>query len=136
MLKDEDWCFACGQSNPYGLRLKDFKFDGKFYSVQWTPSRHHQGWADIVHGGLVATLLDEVMTRILWDQGYHVATAELSVRYHRTAPMGEQLLARSWVVAGRRRYFEAAAEVLLADGSVVASAEAKFLIPRDDYKGD
>jgi uncharacterized protein (TIGR00369 family) len=136
MLKDDDWCFACGRSNPHGLQLTDFAFDGEYYSVQFTAARHHQGWMDMTHGGIVATLLDEVMTRLLWEQGHNVATAELSVRYHQAAPVGEQMQARSWLVASKRRYFQTAAELLLPDGSVIASAQAKFLIPRDEYEGD
>ena len=83
MLKDDDWCFACGQSNPRGLQLKDFKFDGTHYSVTWQPSRYYQGWAEILHGGIVATLLDEVMTRLLSEQGINAATAIISTRKER-----------------------------------------------------
>jgi|LSQX01.2.fsa_nt_gb uncharacterized protein (TIGR00369 family) len=136
MLKDDDWCFACGQRNPHGLQLKNFTRDGGSCTVEFTAQRHHQGWMEMVHGGIVATLLDEIMTRNLWEQGHNVATAELTVRYHQAAPVGKPLLARSWVVASRRRYFATAAELLLSDGSLVASAQAKFLIPRDEYEGD
>jgi len=134
MLKDDDWCFACGQSNPRGLQLKDFKFDGTHYSVTWQPSRYYQGWAEILHGGIVATLLDEVMTRLLSEQGINAATARLCVRYHQAAPLRQQLVAQAWVTAAKGRFFETAAELLVPDGTLVASAEAKFLIPRDDYQ--
>ncbi len=135
MLKADDWCFACGQSNPHGLRLKDFEFDGTYYSVKWHPSQYYQGWAGIVHGGIIATLLDEVMTRLLWEQGNQVATAELCIRYHEAVSLDDELTARARLVSRKRRFFETEAEVLLADGRVVASAHAKFLIPRDDYEG-
>ena len=136
MLKDDEWCFACGPQNPHGLRLRDFQFDGTYYSVEWRPSRSYQGWAGIVHGGIVATLLDEVMTRLLWEQGHTVATAEMCIKYHRAAPLDTELIARAWLTKSKRRFLQTAAELLLPDGSVVASAEAKFLIPRDEYRTD
>jgi len=136
MLKDDEWCFACGPQNPHGLRLNNFQFDGTYYSVKWRPSRPYQGWVGIVHGGIVATLLDEVMTRLLWEQGYNVATAEICIKYHHASPVDEELTARAWLTNNKRRLFQTAAELLLPDGSVVASAQAKFLIPKDEYRTD
>ena len=74
-LKDDQWCFACGAENPHGLRLSGFRREGDDYVVEFTPQRHHQGWQGITHGGIAATILDEVMTRILYEQGLEVVTA-------------------------------------------------------------
>ncbi len=134
MLKDDNWCFACGQSNPRGLQLKDFQFDGTHYSVTWQPSRYYQGWVEIVHGGIIATLLDEVMTRLLSEQGINAATAQLCVRYHQAAPLDRRLTARAWLTVSKGRLFETEAQLLLPDGTCVASAQAKSLIPRDEYR--
>ncbi len=134
MLSDDHYCFACGQDNPRGLQLHDFQFDGTCYWVQWEPLRYYQGWQNVVHGGIVATLLDEVMTRLLTTIGHSVVTAELTVRYHQTAPMDQTLTAKSWLVSGKRRFYETRAELITAEGEIVASAKAKFIVPRDDYK--
>jgi len=131
MLHEDNWCFACGADNPHGLKLTDFEFDGMYYSVNWQPSRCHQGWANIAHGGLVATVLDEVMTKLLWYQGINAATAELNVRYHAATPVDEQLTARSWVVANKRQLYKMAAELMLSDGTILASAEGKFMTPEE-----
>ena len=56
MLKDDKWCFACGSQNPHGLQMSDFDFDGETYTARWRPSKFHQGWADILHGGIVAAV--------------------------------------------------------------------------------
>ena len=55
-----DLCFGCGQNNPIGLKLK-FKWDGKTAKAEFTPNKFHQGWSDIIHGGITTTILDEAM---------------------------------------------------------------------------
>ena len=52
-------CFACGEDNPIGLRLKPV-YDGEKVTAEFTPTEHHQGWLNITHGGILYTLLDEV----------------------------------------------------------------------------
>ena len=128
-LKDMDACFACGRENPHGLRL-EFRFEGDEYVTEFTPRDEHQGWAGIIHGGLTATLLDEVMTRMCWEQGLNVATARLEVRYHKPIPVGRKTVTRGRIRRRRGRFVEAAAEVYLEDGSVAASGTGLFLAAR------
>jgi uncharacterized protein (TIGR00369 family) len=130
-LKDDQWCFACGPQNPHGLRLSGFRQEGEEYVVEFVPERHHQGWQGITHGGIVATLLDEVMTRLLWVEGQDAVTAELTVRYHRPLPTGEPVQARSRRQESRGRLVRTAAEVRDQAGALIASAEAKFMLVKD-----
>src|SRR5262245_4874414 len=59
-LEDDAMCFCCGQKNPIGLKLEFHETpDGRMGTI-WIPRKEHQGFKDIVHGGLVATVLDEV----------------------------------------------------------------------------
>ena len=136
MLKDDKWCFACGPENPHGLQIADFEFDGETYIARWQPSKFYQGWAGMLHGGIVATLLDEVMTRIIWVQGYTVATVEMNVRYHHSTPIDQELTARARQVRARGRLFEVESELLLPDGTVTATATARLLMPRDEKRAD
>jgi len=63
MLVDNNYCFACGKDNSDGLQLK-FKYseDGSKAETTYIPPEKFQGWKDIVHGGIITTLLDELMT--------------------------------------------------------------------------
>ena len=54
-------CFACGTANPIGLNLEFYAESDKIFS-EITPGKYHVGWADIIHGGIISTLLDEVMS--------------------------------------------------------------------------
>ena len=56
-------CFACGADNPIGLKLQ-FECEGDDYVTRFLTAEEHSGWAGLVHGGLLATLLDEVMVRM------------------------------------------------------------------------
>ena len=132
MLKDDRWCFACGSENPHGMHMSDFEFDGETYTARWEPSKHFQGWEGVLHGGIVATLLDEVMTRLIWVQGHTVATVELNIRYHRQTPCDQPLVARARQMGSRRRLFEVESELLLPDGTITATATAKLMMPRGE----
>lgn len=127
-LKDDRWCFACGPENPHGLRLHDFHQEGDEYVVTFVPQRHHQGWQGITHGGIVATLLDEVMTRMIYDQGRAAVTAEIRVRYHRALPTGEPVQARAREIETRGRLVRTRSQLSDRQGTLIASAEAKFLL--------
>ncbi len=128
MLPHTHGCFVCGESNTVGLNLR-FETDGRIVQTHFVPRPDHVGFKDTVHGGLIASLLDEVM---VW--GCAVGTrsfaycAELNVRY--LLPVRPQVPARGvgWLVANRRgRIFEAQAELRDAGGSVLAAATGKYL---------
>lgn len=116
-------CFACGTENPIGLKLQ-FHRDGEVYVTTFIADQAFQGYQNIVHGGIVATLLDEVMARYVWELYGPSATAKLEVRYRRPAPCGVPIEVRGWITAVRRggRALETAAEARLEDGTIVAEA--------------
>ena len=126
-LKDDRWCFACGPDNPHGLHLQGFRQEGEEYVVDFCPERHHQGWQGLTHGGIVATLLDEMMTRILYEQERNAVTVEMTVRYHRPLVTGASVQARARIREERGRLIRTAAELRDQSGELIASAEGKFL---------
>ena len=89
----DDMCFACGQKNPIGLKLA-FRFDGEDYVTDFEVRPEYQGWAGIVHGGLLATALDETMARLLWEKDLNAITGRLTVRYHKPLNIGETVQGR------------------------------------------
>jgi len=125
-IKADDYCFACGPNNPHGLRLTGFRMAGERYEFDFTPAKHHQGWQGIVHGGILATLVDEAMTRLLWEQGATVVTAEINVRYRRPLPVGTPVKVAAWKVREFGRLIEAAAAVTDDEGEY-ATATGKFM---------
>jgi acyl-coenzyme A thioesterase PaaI-like protein len=126
-LKDENnICFGCSPDNPIGLKM-EFEHDGEVSRSRFTTRPEHQSWNDIVHGGLLATMMDEAMGKWLWEHGLTAMTAEMTIRYSAVVPVGVELVIESHLVSQKRKLIEMAASITLPDGAVAARAKAKFL---------
>jgi len=119
-------CFACGTDNPRGLGLR-IQLDTGRASATWVPNSDDVGWSDRVHGGLLSTVLDEIMAWAPASDDAWAVTAELTVRFRSPAAPGEQLEARGWVTDRRRRVFHVRGEIRGADGRLVAEGEGRYL---------
>jgi acyl-coenzyme A thioesterase PaaI-like protein len=124
--REDGSCFACGADNPIGLRLR-FRFAGGRTETTFVPAREHQGFAGIIHGGLVGLVLDEAMAKVLSMQGIEALTCEFTMRLRRAVTVGEPLRVAARLVRARRRLFELEAAADGAAGETVATARAKFL---------
>ena len=127
-LVNDGYCFGCGPQNPIGLGLT-FHWDGEVYTSVWTPQREHQGWANRVHGGLLALVLDEALSRAALEKhGLPWVTAELTTRLHAPAAIGEALRVTAQVVTVRPRLIVCAGEVRDdASSQLIASGTAKMM---------
>jgi uncharacterized protein (TIGR00369 family) len=119
-------CFACGAANPIGMQLHIELGDGSA-STEWVVGDDYVGWSDKVHGGIVATLLDEVMAWAPSSFDSWAVTAEMSVRYRSPASPGERLLAKGRVTERRRRIYTVRGEVRTADGRLIAEGSGRYL---------
>ena len=98
-------CFACGTTNPSGMGLR-IELGDQRAGTTWVPGPDDVGWSDRVHGGLIATVLDEVMAWASGSEDAWAVTSSFSVRFHSPASPGETLLAEAWVASRRRRIYE------------------------------
>ena len=120
-------CFACGELNEHGLHLDlHTSPDGS-----WTELRlgeGFQGWEAVAHGGIVCTILDEVMAWAVIGRGTWGVTARMNVAFRRPVRTGRPIRAEGWVVQQDRRACRAAGRVLdPATGDVLATAESTFI---------
>ncbi len=123
----DNYCFACGLDNPYGLKL-DFRIEGDCYVARKTLAREYQSYTGVAHGGIVSTLLDEAMGGYLVALGEKAVTGRLTVRYRHPTPIGEELRVTGRVVERRGRFYRMKAEVALADGTVTAEGTAEMAV--------
>lgn len=119
-------CFACGTTNPIGMGL-DIELGEGEASTAWTVGEDFVGWSDKAHGGIIATLLDEVMAWAPSSFDSWAVTAELTVRFRSPASPGERLTAAGRVVERRRRIYQVAGEVHGADGRLIAEGRGRYL---------
>lgn len=119
-------CFACGRDNPIGLRLR-IEGNEKRVTTKFRPAREHEGWEGILHGGIIATLLDEVVAWICVKNGIDALTAKLEIRFRRPARIEEELSVHAEIVESRGRAVKAKARVVSAKEEIIAEAEALLL---------
>jgi acyl-coenzyme A thioesterase PaaI-like protein len=126
---EKEWsmCFACGQENPIGLKLK-FTWDGKAARAEFTPGKFHQGWSGVIHGGIIGCILDEAMSYAALFEGVTSLTAKMQTRFRRPLQIGEPLIISASVTKKTRRLVETEAEMHLGDGTPVADSTATMFI--------
>jgi uncharacterized protein (TIGR00369 family) len=124
-LEDDNYCFVCGEKNPIGLKL-NFQFDGKCIKTEFTPLKEHQGYKDVVHGGIITTLLDEAMVKLAIAMDMPAVTAQMEVRFRRPVNVGEKIIVSAEILKKTRRIIEAYAKTV-KDGVVIADAKGKLI---------
>lgn len=134
-LSSYQGCFACGLRNDQGLKLT-FWVEGDEIITEFTPDTHYQGFPGVLHGGVVATLLDEALSRTASIEGRWMMTGRLEIRYRRPAPLGPRLRVTARQISSRSRVVHAEGEVRLADDPSVILADARgvFLRVPEEYQ--
>jgi uncharacterized protein (TIGR00369 family) len=122
---DDRNCFVCGPGNAAGLRLA-FRGEGGDAETEVVFPAHLQGWKGTVHGGLLATVLDEVMVQAAMRGGHKCVTAEITVRYKQPAATGVPYRASGRLLATRGRLLQAEASLQDAEGQVYAQATGRL----------
>jgi uncharacterized protein (TIGR00369 family) len=127
-LDDYDYCFACGKSNPIGLRMK-VQYAPESARAHITLPHQFEGWKDIIHGGIVATLLDEIMAHAVMHHVGEAVTSALTVSYRATLKVGQQVEVIGRVKERSKRGVVAEAEMRALDGGkLLAKAESRFIL--------
>lgn len=130
-LTDDRHCFACGPDNESGLRMTFEYGDGTARS-RIVPRREFGGWSDIMHGGIVATLLDEAMAHAALAAGVRAVTARIELRFRNPVPTGRPLIVEGKVVSRRGRVMDIEGVLSGEDGTPYASSHARFLSERPE----
>jgi acyl-coenzyme A thioesterase PaaI-like protein len=130
-FRDDRACFVCGEKNPIGLKLR-LRTDAERgeSSAEVTFRDDFQGWAKVVHGGLLATVLDEAMIYAAGAKGLLCVTGEITVRFVQPASTGVPYALKGRFLEDKGRVVLAESELLDANGGQVARASGKlFKIP-------
>ena len=120
-------CFGCGEANATGLRLEFFLAgDGSVVSLPAGPGRF-EGPQGFLHGGIIATLLDEAMSKSLRVKGFTAMTRHIEVEYLRPVPSKAPIRLESRVVQSEGRKHRSEARILNAAGGELATAKGLFI---------
>ena len=128
LASDSNNCFVCGPANPIGLGVK-FTLDGEICRGQFTPQSQHMGYRNVTHGGIVFSLLDDVMANWLWLQGLQCFTARADIRYRSELMVGTPVQLEGWCEKRKGRLAQMQGRVIRsADNFVVAEASGAFML--------
>jgi acyl-coenzyme A thioesterase PaaI-like protein len=124
-----DRCYGCGQGNAQGLRMTFEHREGSAECVYTAPD-HLAGAPGVIHGGVQATLLDEVMGHAVHfadaAPDLDIATVDFSLRYRRPAPVAVPLTIRARLLRAEDRDYFVSGEIVSPDGEVLTTAEARW----------
>jgi uncharacterized protein (TIGR00369 family) len=125
----KNYCFACGPDNPDGMHLK-FHADalGKHYSCRFRLGNRYSGPPGHCHGGIIATILDDAMSKLNKLRDLPAATARMTVEYLRPVPLHKPLRVESREISRRGRKLNRTAEILDEKGTVLARSRGVFVI--------
>jgi uncharacterized protein (TIGR00369 family) len=124
----ENACFGCGGANPRGMKLT-FEMDeaGRRIRGAFRIGAEYQGGPGFVHGGIIATLLDEVMGKVNRFRNLRTVTAELQVEYLRPVPIDQDLRLEAWEVEKKGPSLFHAGEIRNASGALLARGKGRFV---------
>jgi len=130
-FRDDRVCFVCGEKNPAGLKLR-IRTDAERgeSAAEVTFRDDFQGWTNVVHGGLVATVLDEALIYAAGAKGHTCVTGEITVRFVKPAATGVPYTLKGRFLEDKGRVVLAESELVDAAGDQVAWAAGKlFKVP-------
>lgn len=124
--EQENYCFVCGKKNPKGLKV-DIKLGKGNCEFYFKTEKEYEGWKNIIHGGIIATLLDEAMVWACSSIGYKTVTAELNVRFKKPLQVGETVKVKGEIKEIKKKLIIAVA-IIEKEKEIYATGEGKFFI--------
>jgi uncharacterized protein (TIGR00369 family) len=126
-VRDARRCFVCGPENPIGLKLR-FAPAGEGIRAEFTPTDLHVGYEGLIHGGILAALIDDALANVWFLRGREAVTAKIEVRFRREARPGELLIVTAAETGGKAGMRTARAEVTRAGGEIVADGTGYVVV--------
>src|SRR4030042_983472 len=126
----DNYCFVCGKDNPRGLKIAVRYDEAEMAAAtELALPKEFQGWTEVIHGGILATLLDELMAHAVWRFAGPGLTLGMEVRFHKPLKPGEKILARGVLKTANGSRRQAEGEIIrLQDGERIASGTSRFLL--------
>ena len=127
-------CFVCGVDNDFGLQMKFYETGPGEVTAEYEVPDRYQGYPGVVHGGIVAAMLDEVAGRAHMggDPPRFMYTARLNIRYRNHVPTGVLLRMVGRIGKSRGRTATATSVIYGPHGELLAEAEALLVdVPSD-----
>lgn len=122
-------CLVCGLGNDFGLKAAFYELDSGELLAIFTPKDEHQSYPGRLHGGISSTIIDEAIGRAIMinHPGQFGVTVEISLRFKKPVPTGQELRVVARITRDTSRFFEGSGELLLPDGTVAVEGRGRYL---------
>ena len=128
-------CFVCGLENPVGLKLKIYRTEPGVIETTYKAPEHFQGYPGVLHGGIVASILDEISGRAHMgnpSEPRFMFTGKLEVKYRKNVPVGKPLKIIGKAGKSKRQMAEGWAGIYDEEGTLLAEATTLLIdVPND-----
>jgi acyl-coenzyme A thioesterase PaaI-like protein len=130
----DDYCFACGARNPIGIRMQvKYLEDSMAAQSLLALPREFQGWQEVIHGGILATMLDEIMMHAVWHFAGAGVTLGMEVQFRQPLAPEELVLVRGRLTESKGRRLKAQGEIIRqTDNRLIANSLGRFLLLKED----
>ena len=122
-------CIGCSPHNPIGIKL-EFWDDGECIISKWQPRPEFMGWVNVLHGGIQATLMDEIAAWVVYTKCATAGvTAELNVKYRKTVYTDQgEITIKGQLKEQNRRLAIIHTEIFNIKNELCAEADVKYFI--------
>lgn len=132
-------CFVCGLQNEHGLQLTFFDNGEDRVWCEYSVPKMFQGYPGLAHGGIAASILDEVCGRVsmISDPNHFMMTLKMELKYRQPVPIGVLLRAEGMLIKQKGRLAQARGELKLPDNSIAVEVEMLLAdVPHDVMPAD
>jgi uncharacterized protein (TIGR00369 family) len=123
----KNFCFACGHDNPQGMHLK-FTQEGNRFVCNFRLSKRYTGPPGYCHGGIIATILDDAMSKLNKLRHVIAVTSKMTVEYIKPVPLNKPLRVESHELSKHGRRLIHVAEISDETGKLLARSKGTFII--------
>ena len=126
-------CFGCSPSNDSGLRMEFFEDDDEIVSI-WKPGLQYQGYHDVLHGGIQATMIDEIASRVVFMKlDTAGVTYRLNIRYREPVMISKgSITIRARLLEDRRKIASIGVDLMDGEGNKCSEGTVDyFILPRE-----
>lgn len=122
-------CFICGIKNEAGLHIRFYETEDNEVVCLFTPRDEHQSYPGRLHGGISATVMDELIGRTiqLKEPDSWAVTCDLNIKYKKPVPLNVELKAKARITKFVHGLLFAEGEIYLPDGTCAVSANGRYL---------
>lgn len=124
VIRDDNYCFACGEKNPIGLKLKIHADEKGAYIKDYIIGKEYQGYENIVHGGIISTILDEIQVYAAGGRGYKTVTARIEVKFIKPVKVGVPIEAHARVIKTKKTVWIETEGEIIQEGIKKAESHA------------